>query len=145
MIGVVVAAHGELAQALVATAQLVVSDPGPVQAVGIDGTDDTASYEARLQAAVQQVQQAGNGVLVLTDMFGGTPANVGLTMHEPGTVEVLTGANLPMLIKALQLSRSDLALGTAARLVRESGTRAIAIATEVLTGACTDENKEPKA
>ena len=135
MIGVVVAAHGELAQALVATARLVVQDPGHVVAVGIESKDDTASYEARLQAAVAEVQTERGGVLVLTDMFGGTPSNVGLTMHQAGKVEVLTGANLPMLIKALQLSRKELDLATAARQVKESGIRAIAVASEVLAGS----------
>jgi PTS system mannose-specific IIA component len=134
MIGVVVAAHGELAQALVATARLVVPNPGHVVAVGIEAQDDTASYEARLQAAVASVQSERGGVLVLTDMFGGTPSNVGLTMHQAGRVEVLTGANLPMLIKALQLSHKDLDLATAARQVKESGARAIAVASEVLAG-----------
>ena len=73
-------------------------------------------------------------MLVLTDMFGGTPSNVGLTLHQAGRVEVLTGANLPMLIKALQLSVKDLDLASAARQVRESGARAIAVASEVLSG-----------
>jgi PTS system mannose-specific IIA component len=134
MIGVVVAAHGELAQALVATAKLVVQNPGHVVAVGIEAEDDTASYEARLQAAVKAVQTERGGVLVLTDMFGGTPSNVGMTMHQAGKVEVLTGANLPMLIKALQLSSKDLDLATVARQVKESGARAIAVASEVLAG-----------
>lgn len=134
MIGVVVATHGELAQALVTTAKSVVPDPGSVVAVGIESVDDTASYEARLQAAVSAVQSERGGVLVLTDMFGGTPANVGLTMHEAGRVEILTGANLPMLIKALQLSRKETDLASAARQVKESGIRAIAVASEVLAG-----------
>jgi PTS system mannose-specific IIA component len=134
MIGVVVAAHGELAEALVATAKLVVQDPGHVVAVGIESEDDTASYEARLQAAVKAAQRERGGVLVLTDMFGGTPSNVGMTMHQAGMVEVLTGANLPMLIKALQLSSRELDLATVARQVKESGARAIAVASEVLAG-----------
>lgn len=134
MIGVVVAAHGELAQALVATARLVVQNPGPVIAVGIESEDDTASYELRLQAAVLAVTSEQGGVLVLTDMFGGTPSNVGMTMHQSGKVEVLTGANLPMLIKALQLCSRDLDLATVARQVKESGARAIAVASEVLAG-----------
>ncbi len=134
MIGIVVATHGELAHALITTARSVVIDPGSVVAVGIEPQDDTASFEARLQAAVNAVQTEPGGVLVLTDMFGGTPANVGLTMHEVGRVEILTGANLPMLIKALQLSRKETDLANAARLVKESGVRAIAVASEVLAG-----------
>jgi PTS system mannose-specific IIA component len=137
MIGIVVAAHGNLAQALVATAQLVVGSPCQVVAVGIKQEDDTASYEARLQAAVAAVREPAGAVLVLTDMFGGTPANVGLTMHQPGRVEVLTGANLPMLIKALQLCHTQVDLAMVAGQVRHSGARAITVASEVLCGSPT--------
>jgi PTS system mannose-specific IIA component len=131
MIGIVVAAHGALAKVLVATARSVLPETGPIEAVGITDSDDAASYEARLQAAVEQVQ-TGDGVLVLTDMFGGTPSNVGLTLHRQGHVEVLTGANLPMLVKAMQLSSRGAALQTAAVDVKEYGRRAIAVASEVL-------------
>ena len=81
MIGIVVAAHGELAESLVKTARAVFEGKGPVQAVGIVDQDDAASYEARLQSAVEDVG-GENGVLVLTDMFGGTPSNVGLALHS---------------------------------------------------------------
>ena len=131
MIGVVVAAHGDLASALVGTARSVVQLDAHVEAVAIRQDDDTASYGARLNEAVHHVDGHG-GVLILTDMFGGTPSNVGLTLHREGEVEVLTGANLPMLIKALQLSTSEMDLATVAKRVKESGQRAIAIASEVL-------------
>lgn len=133
MIGVVVAAHGDLAEALVATAKLVVPNSGHIVAVGIASKDDSASYEKRLQAAITSAQ-SDQGVLVLTDMFGGTPSNVSLTLHTFGKVEILTGANLPMVIKALQISTSPLDLSAAAREVKESGARAIAVASEVLSG-----------
>lgn len=131
MIGIVVAAHGDLAEALLTTARSVFPASGPIEAVGITNQDDAAGYEARLQAAVENVQQ-GDGVVVLTDMFGGTPSNVGLTMHQPGRVEVLTGANLPMLIKAMQLSTRGGSLEALAVSVKEYGHRAIAVASEVL-------------
>lgn len=134
MIGVVVTAHGELAQALVTTARLVVPSGSKVVAVGIFGQDDAASYELRLQAAVNEVAAQTGSVLILTDMFGGTPANIGLKMHQPGRIEVLTGANLPMLIKALQLGRHGENLFAVAAQVRDSGARAIAVASEVLAG-----------
>jgi PTS system mannose-specific IIA component len=135
MIGVVVAAHGELAQALVQTAELVVQTTGNVVALGVRTDDDSASFEARFRAAVVQVQAQREEVLVLTDMFGGTPSNIGMTLHRAGHVEVLTGVNLPMLIKALQLMDRDTDLATIARQAKESGARAIAIASEVLGGA----------
>jgi len=134
MIGVVVAAHGGLAEALVATAKLVVTQAERVRAVGISASDDSSGYEQRLRRAIAEVQDGG-GVLVLTDMFGGSPSNIGMTLHQPGAVEVLTGANLPMLIRALQLAQRGADLDSAAREVKEYGRRAIALATEVLGGA----------
>ena len=131
MIGIVVAAHGGLAEALVKTARTVFPDGGPVEAVGITENDDAAGYVLRLHEAVQRVG-AENGVLVLTDMFGGTPSNVGLTMHQAGRVEVLTGANLPMLIKAMQLAAKQSDLAAISKQVKEYGQRSIAVASEVL-------------
>jgi PTS system mannose-specific IIA component len=131
VIGVVIATHARLAESLLTTARGVVANATRYIAVEINDHDTTESYEARLREAVAQVQGA-RGVLVLTDMFGGTPSNVGLTLHKVGVVEVLTGANLPMAIKALQLSVKDIDLASAARQVKEAGLRSIAVASEVL-------------
>lgn len=131
MIGVIVAAHGKLAESLVEAALMVVPGSEQVQAVGITAADDSIAYERRLRAAIEAMRDS-SGVLILTDMFGGSPSNIGLTLHHPGAVEVLTGANLPMLIRALQLRRGDLDLAAAAREVKEYGARAIAVASEVL-------------
>jgi PTS system mannose-specific IIA component len=133
VIGIVVAAHGDLAQALVTTAHSVVRVIGNVRAVGITGEDDTGSYSERLSAAVEETQD-GDGVLLLTDMFGGTPSSVGLSLHRAGEVEVMTGANLPMLIKAIQLAEKETDLVTCARQVKEYGIRAISVASDVLGG-----------
>lgn len=133
MIGVVIAAHAELASAMLTTARAVTQFQGKAAAVGVQEGDTTASYEERLRAAVNNVLEPG-GVLVLTDMFGGTPSNVGLTLHDSGTIEVLTGANLPMLIKALQVSTQENALEEKAQMVKDAGVRAIAIASDVLGG-----------
>lgn len=132
MIGIVVAAHGDLGHALVATARLVVSQKPPPVAVSLGSEDTPESFAARLKAVIADADRGG-GVLVLTDMFGGSPSNIVLTLHEPARVEVVTGANLPMLIKALQLCDSDLDLGTAAQRVKAAGHRSIVIATEVLS------------
>lgn len=134
MIGVVVAAHSELAPALVHTAKLVISEEVRVSAVAIDVGDTTETFGPRLELAIAEMDD-GDGVIVLTDMFGGTPSNIGMTMHQPGKVEVLTGVNLPMLIKALQLSNDAADLDDMARRVKLAGQRSIAVATEVLSGA----------
>ena len=145
MIGIVVSAHGELAAALANAAQLVVPGEGRVVTVAVLPDDDSASYEARLRSAIDAAQ-ADTGVIVLTDMFGGTPSNVGMTLYDPGRVEVLTGVNLPMLIKALQLSEQGADLDEVAREVSTAGQRSIAVASEVLgLPGRGDEAPEPPA
>jgi mannose PTS system EIIA component len=141
VIGVIVAAHGGLAEALLDTARLVVPNALLARTVAITRADDSARFEERLKLAIDEVQ-GEEGVLVLTDMFGGTPSNIGLTLHAPGKVEVLTGANLPMLIRALQLSARGADLATAAKECKEYGRRAITVASEVLAGGPKPFDKE---
>ena len=134
MIGIVVAAHNDLAGALVQTARLVVGTEVPVVALAIDATDSSTEDDIKLRQAIAEADRGG-GVLVLTDMFGGTPSNVGMTMHDPGRVEVLTGVNLPMLIKALQLTESNGELTAVAQSVKGAGQRSIVVASEILVPA----------
>ncbi len=133
MIGVVIATHAHIAEAMLATARRVIQYDGKAAAVEILEADTTASYEQRLRQAVTEVEQP-QGVLVLTDMFGGTPSNVSMTLHESNRIEVLTGANLPMVIKALQLSGGEELLTLVAQEVKDAGVRAIAVASDVLAG-----------
>ena len=132
MIGIVVATHGKLGEALVETGTEVVKVHGPLISMGIDKGDSTDMYEGRLRAAVQDVDR-GKGVVVLTDMFGGTPSNIGMTLHEMGKVELLTGVNLPMLVKALQLSTSNKTLDEVAAEIQVVAHRSIAVASKVLS------------
>lgn len=134
MIGIVVAAHGRLGSELIRTAEEVI---GPMQAcTAVDLTQLNDSAEARelLNAAVRVVNR-GHGVLILTDMFGGTPATLGLALHDAGKVEVLTGVNLPMLLK-LATCRLDAGsnLHETARLIKYYGQKNISVASEILTG-----------
>lgn len=132
MIGIVLAGHGELGHALVATARSVVAHKPTPSAVAFGADDTPDSFSIRLKAAIAEADQ-GRGVLILTDMFGGSPSNISLTLHEPTRVEIVTGANLPMLIKALQLCDADLDLSTAAQRIAAAGHRSIVVATEVLS------------
>lgn len=134
MIGVIVAAHGTLAEALVDTALLVMREASQIVAVSILAKDDARSFETRLRESVASLQADNQGVLLLTDMFGGSPSNIGMTLHAEGKVEILTGVNLPMLIKVLQSRQRSLSLKEVAHEGRVSATRSIAIASEVLAG-----------
>src|SRR5581483_10699220 len=97
-VGVVVVTHGLLATELLNAAEMIVGDLPRFVAVSIGWHDDVEVAREAIAVAIAKVDQ-GAGVLVLTDMFGGTPSNLGLSMLEAGRIEVLTGVNLPMLIK----------------------------------------------
>ena len=129
MIGIVVAAHGNLGGELIRTAEDVI---GKIeQCVAVD-LHDLAHATERFNAAVQAVN-SGDGILILTDMFGGTPANLGLAMLSAGQVEVLTGVNLPMLLKlASHRKGAPSNLHETARLIKYYGQKNISVASEFL-------------
>ncbi len=138
--GLLVVTHGRLAEELVTAIRKIVGNLEGLQAVSIDWDDDVNESRARIETALHAVDR-GNGVLILTDMFGGTPTNLVLSFLEPGKVEVITGVNLPMLIKFTNL-REDADFKTTARKIAEQGRQAIQVASDVLQGeggACVGE------
>ena len=130
MIGVVVVTHGQLATELLNAAEAIVGDLPRFAAVSIGWHDDTDDAHEEIRQAIARLQ-GENGVLLLTDMFGGTPTNIGLSFVEPDHVEVVTGVNLPMLIKLASL-RSSQELLAVARELRETGRNAIHVASDLL-------------
>ena len=133
MIGIVLAAHDHLAEALKQAACSVLGEMEHMLAISIDPRDGAQQIQTKFQQATSQVA-AQDGVLILTDMFGGTPANIALTLHQEGRIEILTGVNLPMVIKAAQLSNSGIELHKAAFELKEVGIKAITVAGELLGG-----------
>ena len=128
--GVVVVTHGQLAAELLNAAEMIVGDlPGYV-AVSIGWHDDVTVAHAAIAAAIARVD-TGAGVLVLTDMFGGTPSNLGLAFLEAGRVEVVTGVNLPMLITLARATDGEDLL-TRARQLCDYGRTAIRVASDLL-------------
>ena len=121
MVGALVVTHGNLAQELVRAAKTIVGEASSLLAVPIDCDDDVTQAQDAIGKALKQVDQ-GKGVLILTDMFGGTPTNISLTFLEPGRVEIITGINLPMLIKFLNL-REQLGLDDVAEQLKAKGQR----------------------
>ena len=132
MIGVVVVTHGQLAAELVSAAETIVGDLPQMKAVSIGWHEDVQDARQEIAAAIASVA-APEGVIVATDMFGGTPANLGITFLESGRVEVVTGVNLPMLIKLAGL-RDTATVLDAARQIREHGRNAIWVASDLLNG-----------
>jgi PTS system mannose-specific IIA component len=132
MIGVVVVTHGQLANELVNAAEMIVGDLPRFTAVSIGWHDDVNDAREEIAQAIERVD-GEHGVLVLTDMFGGTPSNVGMTFLSTDRVEVITGVNLPMLIKLAGLRSSSDLLGVA-REMRDHGRNAIWVASDLLRG-----------
>ena len=129
MVGVVVVTHGQLAAELLNAAETIVGDLPQFAAVSIGWHEDTNDAHDEIKQAVARVQQ-GQGVLIVTDMFGGTPSNLAMTFLGQ-QVEVITGVNLPMLIKLAGL-REQANLLEVAREMREHGRNAIWVASDLL-------------
>ena len=131
-VGVVVVTHGQLAAELVNAAEAIVGDLANIAAVSIGWHDDVEHAREEIGAAIERVATE-IGTLVLTDMFGGTPSNLSVTFLQPGRTEVVTGVNLPMLLKLANL-RETVDLKAIARTVREHGQSAVWVASDALEG-----------
>ncbi|MFC3050364.1 PTS sugar transporter subunit IIA [Kordiimonas pumila] len=130
MIGMVVVTHGRLADEFVSATEHVVGAQEQLRAICIGPDDDMERRRKDIMDAVKEVD-SGHGVVLLTDMFGGTPSNLAISLLEKGRVEVIAGINLPMLIKLSSVRRgSDLA--TAVEAAKEAGIKYINVASQVL-------------
>ena len=136
-IGGVIVTHGQLANELLAAAETVVGEIGHVTAVSIGWHDDVEAAQDQVERAIASVSH-GAGVLVMTDMFGGTPTNIAAMFLKNGEVEIVTGVNLPMVVK-LASNTKDLTLGELAREVEEQGKQSI-----YRTGALLEPHKTKK-
>lgn len=130
MIGMVLVTHGRLAEEFVAAMEHVVGSQDQVQAICIEADDDMEERQSDILAAAQKVD-TGDGVVLLTDMFGGTPSNLAISLLEKDKIEVIAGINLPMLIK-LATVRQEANLTEAAEAARDAGIKYINIASHVL-------------
>ena len=130
MIGLVIVTHGQLATELRRATEHVVGPQDNLETVCIGPDDDMERRRDDIRAAVKRVD-ADNGVILLTDMFGGTPSNLAISMLSDGKVEVLAGVNLPMLIKLAEARRTA-NLAEASEKARDAGQRYIAIASKIL-------------
>jgi PTS system mannose-specific IIA component len=131
MVGGVVVTHGQLANELVSSAEMIVGEMHHVTAVSIGWHDDVDVAREEIERAVQRVD-GGDGVLLLTDMFGGTPTNIAASFLGSAPVEVVTGVNLPMVIKLATQEKSE-TLSELARRVRDQGQQQIHLASEILS------------
>jgi mannose PTS system EIIA component len=130
MIGALVVTHGHLGQELVAAAEMIVGEVSHIQSVSIGWHDDVNDARKDIEKRITEVEY-GNGVIILTDMFGGTPSNIAFSLHDPGKINVVTGVNLPMIIKIAGQKEGD-TLDSLARIVRDQGRSSIAMASDFL-------------
>ncbi len=130
VIGTVLVTHGALGEELVAVAEKIVGKLPYVTAVSVGWHDDVDDAKSRIEESIKKVDQ-GKGVIIVTDMFGGTPSNVAMSFMVANKVDVVTGVNLPMVVK-LGSQKGEETLSGLATLVRDLGKRQIARAGELL-------------
>jgi len=125
MIQTLVLSHGRLAQELLATAREIVGNELlGVHHLALDWSTSQSELRSRIAESVAALDQ-GRGVLILTDLFGDTPSNLAFDLSDPGRVEVVTGVNLPMVLRLTCLGNRDLELATLAQLIQERGQQGI--------------------
>ncbi len=130
MIGMVLVTHGRLAEEFIAATEHVVGAQSNMQAICIGPDDDMEIRRQEIMDAVGSVE-TGDGVVLLTDMFGGTPSNLAISLMEKDKIEVIAGINLPMLIKLASV-RSEMSLKDAVEAAREAGVKYINVASTLL-------------
>ena len=132
MIGLVLVTHGRLATEFVTAMEHVVGPQEAIESICIGPEDDMEQRRADILAAVDRVEQ-GDGVVLLTDMFGGTPSNLAISVMEGSQVDVVAGINLPMLIKLASV-REDATLEQAVVQAQDAGRKYISVASRILSG-----------
>ena len=130
MIGMILVTHGHLADEFVHAMEHVVGAQSAVKTVCIGPNDDMEARRAEIRAAIGDVD-SGDGAIVLTDLFGGTPSNLAISLLESGRTEVIAGVNLPMLIR-LESARKAMDLRAAVIAAKEAGQKYISVASEML-------------
>jgi len=130
MIGGLIITHGRLAIELLNAAEMIVGEIHHIAAVSLGWHDDVDMARSMIEKAIERVKTP-DGILILTDMFGGTPTNIASTFLDSEKVEVVTGVNLPMVIKLVQMEDGR-TLASAANMVREQGQSSIYMASQLL-------------
>jgi mannose PTS system EIIA component len=138
MIGLVLVTHGRLAAEFVRAMEHVVGPQERIEAICIGPEDDMEGRRNDIAEALARVDSDGDGVIILTDLFGGTPSNLAISLMKSDKIEVIAGVNLPMLIK-LARPQKDTDLLSIAREMREHGRNAIWVASDLLRGERTEK------
>lgn len=130
MIGLIIVTHGNLGTEFIKVTEHVVGPQDHIKAISVSATDSVDSRRGDIITAIDTVDQ-GNGVIILTDMFGGTPSNLAISIMDQKNVEVLAGVNVPTLIKLVSI-RGDLSMKKAVNEAKEAGRKYINVASQLL-------------
>lgn len=130
MIGMVIVTHGSLAKEFLIALEHVVGPQKSIATICIGPHDDMEKQRVNIKTAIKDVN-SGSGVIILTDLFGGTPSNLSISLLDSGTVEVIAGVNLPMLIR-LESARKTMSIAEAIIVAKEAGRKYINVASELL-------------
>ena len=130
MIGVLIITHGNLGNELIQVTRLIRGEMEGALAISVDETKGVESLKKEITTAIKQLD-SGKGVLILTDLFGGTPSNISLSFLKEGKVEVVTGVNLPMMLKVSE-TKDEKGLSEFADFIRNYGKNNIYLASEIL-------------
>lgn len=131
MIGALIVTHGNLAHELLNAARQIEADVTGIQAVPLEWSDTVDEARAKIAAALGEIGR-DRAVIIFTDMFGGTPSNLSLSFLEQGKVEIVTGVNLPMIVKFATVKQEMKDLSTLAHMISEKGSKAIRVASDLL-------------
>jgi PTS system mannose-specific IIA component len=132
VIGALIVTHGRLANELLSAAQKIEAKTGVMEAVPLEWTDSVDEAREKIRLALERIGEA-DGVIIFTDMFGGTPSNIALSFLEKGRVEIITGVNLPMVVKFATMQHDARDVSTLAHVIVEKGSKAIRVASDLLT------------
>ena len=132
MIGALIVTHGNLAHELLNAAQQIEADVTGIEAVPLEWNESVDAAREKIRKALERVGH-DRDVIIFTDMFGGTPSNISLSFLEKGRVEIVTGVNLPMIVKFATVKQEAKDVATLAHVISEKGSKAIRVASDLLT------------
>lgn len=134
MIGGLIVSHGKLADELLSAAQKIEGELAWIEAVPLEWNDSVDEAREKIRLALARIGEGQRGVIIFTDMFGGTPSNISLSFLEKDKVEIVTGVNLPMIVKFAALQQNGTDLAALAHIIREKGSKSIRVASDLLAG-----------
>jgi len=132
VIGALIVTHGNLANELLNAARQIETDVDGIEAVALEWNDSVDEAREKIAAALERMGRDRAAVIIFTDMFGGTPSNISLSFLEQGRIEIVTGVNLPMIVKFAMTKQDAKDVSTLAHVISEKGSKAIRVASDLL-------------